>query len=491
MFKRTVFSATSIGLMILSGCQTEKTYEQKRAEKACDQYYHISTKTLDAGDSLTVAQCIENALENNLDIKVQEVREAVGNARRTAAVLAMLPEVNINETMMARSNEPGSSSQNVYTGAQSLTPSKSSEKTQNTFNIDMALSVIDFGLAYFNSVQARDRELILGEQKKRAIQNLSYDVAKQYFRVAAVQYAIRQSANMMARTGNIEQILEDIQKEKNISALRALDEKRRFINLEKKLRQYQVSYEDSCIQLKAVMGFRPNHRIRVDDTLLDRLNAIKVPRVELLEKLAIRERPELYEADIQRHISIVDARKAILQMFPNVRMFADYNDASNKYLYNNQWWALGIRTAYDLFSVPKTVFEYRSKVKEAEALDAKTISLALGVMTQVRLAHSAMMQAKRVYDLENKAYLVYKEQLDAVRKIYDAGGEFSQLELDGLEMETADHCISKAFALSEYYLAYYRLCNAVGVSCLDPRVLEQKIAAIRNQEHGMAVASGK
>jgi len=487
MLKRTIFSVTSLGVIFMSGCQTDKTYDAKRVSNAREQYYQISKKVLSEGTKFTVDMCVKSALENNLDMKVQELREAVGNERKTAAVLAMLPDVTFNYTKTARSNEPGSSSANVFTGEQSLTPSKSSEKTESTFNIDMALSLIDFGLAYFNSVQAKDRELILGEQKKRVAQNLTLDVVKQYFRVAAAQYAIRQSAEMMYRTGDIEMMLDDVKADGTISPLRALSEKRRFIDLEKKLMQYQISYEDSCIQLKSVMGFRPNHKIRVDDSLLVKMNEVAIPDVDTLEQIAIRERPELYESDIQQHITIVEARKAILKMFPTVRIFTDYNDYSNKYLYNNRWWTIGTRVAYDLFSVPQSVFEYRSKEEEAKVLEVKTMSLALGVMTQVRLAYAEVMEAKRVYELESKAYAAYKEHLAAVRKIYDAGGDVAQLDLDRIEMETADHCISRAFALSEYYLAYYRLRNAVGIASLDPKELEAKVKAIKEQMKDVAV----
>jgi len=463
-------------VMLLAGCQSEDTYQQKRAANARNDGFFIATRDVPKGEVFSLPTCIEYALRNNLDLEVYNLREQISNERKTAAVLGMLPQVNLSYNLDARSNEPGSSSYNIYTGAQSLTPSKSEEKTSRTFTIDMALSTMDLGLAYFNSIQAQDNEWIQNSQRKRTAQELIYNVTKKYCQVAAAQYAIETTAALLDRTGQVENILDQIQKDRSLSPVRALDEKKRFINLEKRLMQYRTSYDNTCIELKALMGLQPNRKIKVDTGFLKKMNEINLPPIDQLEQLALRERPELRQTDIQQHISIVETRKAIIKMFPNTRIFADYNDYSNKYLYHNRWWSMGLMSTIDLFSIPQQIAEYRTQDAKVKAIEGKTVALSVSVMSQVRLSYAAILENKRQYELDNKIFQAYFEYYQEVRKVYDAGGDYAEIDLDRLDLETADVSINRAFSLAGYYLAYYRLINSIGLDSIDPQEMKQKLS---------------
>jgi len=466
-------TGATLAVVLAAGCQSEETYQTSRAAKARSDHFFIATRYVPQGEVFSLPTCIEYALKNNLDIEVKKLGEQISQERKTAAVLGMLPQVNLGYTLDARSNQPGSSSYNVYTGQESLTPSKSDEKTERTFTVDIALSTIDLGLAYFNSVQAQDKSLIETSQRKRAVQTLSYNVAKKYYQVAAAQYAVETTSAMLERSGQIETILNEIEKDKSLSPLRAMDEKKRFNTLQKRLMEYQTNYENSCVELKALMGLTPNHKIKLETGFLKKLIEVKLPRVDQLEQLALRERPELNQSDIQQHISVVEARKAIIKMFPNTRIFADYNDYSNKYLYNNRWWTLGLMSSIDLFSIPQQVFEYRTQEAQARAIEGKTVALSIAVMSQVHLAYAAIMESRRQFELDDRVFVAYNDYYKEVRKIYDAGGDYAELDMDRLDLETADVSISRAFSLSNYYMSYYRLINSMGLDSLNPELLEK------------------
>ncbi len=480
MIKKFILPITLLtGLSVFFGCQTEDDYRKIRAENARKDYYHIVRQYMPSGKKFTLPECIEEALKNNLDLQVYDLKEKIENERKTAAVLGMLPDVQFGYDITARDNDPGSSSYNVFTDQESLTPSRSSSRTESNKTLDLALSVIDFGLAYFNSVQAQDKRLIVSAQKRRVAQDLIFKVVKKYLDVASAQHAIYATDEMLDRTGKIEKILTELQESKKLSPLVLLDEKKRFISLEKRLKTYQNEYENSCIELKALMGYTPNSQIMVDDSFLDNLKEMELPDVRALERIALQERPELFEVDYRQHISVVEARKAIVKMFPNARIFADYTNSSNKYLYNDRWWTLGMRAAYDLLSIPARVFEYQENVRQAEAMDKKTLALSLAVMSQVHMAYASIVEAKKIYELDDKVYDAYNEQLLVIRKIYDSGEDYSKLDLDRLELETVDTKINRSFSLGSYYLAYYRLMNTIGIDSLDPNLLKKKVKGIQ------------
>ena len=89
-----------------------------------------------------------------------------------------------------------------------------------------------------------------------------------------------------------------------------------------------------------------------------------------MEQIAVMQRPELYETDVQKHINILECRKTILLMFPNVRLYADWSNSNNSFLYNKSWWELGLRAAYNLLKVPQSIAKVRADYKQIETEEA-------------------------------------------------------------------------------------------------------------------------
>lgn len=465
----------------VSSCRNDDYYKELRAKKADEHFKKIAERQFPEDKVFTLPDCLEIALKNNFDIKVYELKEAISKERRTAAMLGMLPELNVTNDLSTRSNEPGASSQSLSTGEQSLVPSKSTEKTVNTVKVEFALSVLDFGLAYFNSVQAEDKVQLSDEQLRRAAQNLILDVTQAYFRVAATQHAVQTTEKLLEMCDNVDTVLKDLTSNKTISPLRALDERKRFITLRKSLMEYRRSYQNSCVELKSLMGYHPAALIKVNTDCLKQINVIDVPNIDLLERIALRERPELYQLDMEQHITVIEARKTLLMMCPNVRVFVDFTNSSNKFLYNQSWWEAGVRAAYNLLKLPEQIQQYRALDKEADQVDVKTISMAVAVMAQVRIAHANMMEVKDRYDLDKRIYDAYNEYLETARKNAGQLGNISPIEITRLELETAETAIDRANSLGNYYVSYYRLLNMIGIEAMEQEKLDNVIKKVQEE----------
>ena len=188
----TVFRVLTLTVivMFLAGCHNSEYYRQQRVEKARKDYQDINKRTIADNKVFTLNECIDKALKHNLALKVYDLKEQIASEKVTAQMLGMLPEINITNQLNSRNKTPGARSQSIQTGKQSLVSSRSIDNTVNNVNIQLAISTLDFGLAFLNSAQAEDRRLIAIEQKKRAAQNLVFDVVQTYFKVAASQDAI-------------------------------------------------------------------------------------------------------------------------------------------------------------------------------------------------------------------------------------------------------------------------------------------------------------
>ncbi|MFA7231587.1 MAG: TolC family protein [Victivallaceae bacterium] len=482
MFRAFRYLAIFSIAVLLWGCHSAEYYREQRVEKARKHFDTISKKVIEKGALFTLPLCIQVALRQNLDLKVYELKERITQEKVTAEMLGMLPDLTISDDVTSRNGQPGSSSQNIQTGAQTYPASTSSDKTENNFKVEMALSVLDFGLAYLNASQAEDRALVALEQKRRAAQNLTMDVVRTYFQVAAAQDAIDTTEQLLVKCHNVENTFAELEKSKSLDPLRMLDERKRFIRLEKRLMAYRRSYQNSCIELRALMGYLPINEIKVDTTCLKQISVVSLPDINLLEKIALIERPELYQLDIQTNITVTEARKTILMMFPNVKAFVDFTNSSNSYLYNQSWMEIGARAAYNLLKLPQQIATYRAIDSEVDEISMRTLSLSIGVMSQVRIAHANILEVKERFELDEKVYNAYNDHLKIAKQNYKSGGALSSLELDRLELETAETQIDRALSLSNYYLAYYRLLNTIGVQSLDQKTLDRVLEEIKISE---------
>ena len=138
-----------------------------------------------------------------------------------------------------------------------------------------------------------------------------------------------------------------------------------------------------------------------------------------------------------------------------------------------------------LLKLPEQIAKYRSLHKEIDEISLRTMALSLGILSQVRIAHANVMEVKERYDLDNRVYEAYASHLKIARQNYRAGRALSKLELDRMELETAETEIDRMLALSNYYLAFYRLKNSVGVSSLGKDKVEQILNKINETEMAM------
>ena len=462
------------GGLLLSGCKSEQDYRDERAEIAVLHSQKAKYRDQLEGKKMGLLECMRYALEHNLDVEVNKVEEAVAREMRTAEMLGMLPELTVTDTFTSRNNTPASSSENIFGDAGgTYSYSRSQDRNLNYLNVDLALSVLDFGLAFFNTQQAEDRALLREQRTKRAMQNLTLDVAKAYFQVAAAQKAINITEPLLEECRTQRAALSKLVQSRQITPFRGFDETKRFVNMEKRLTSYIRAYENSCVELRSLMGMYPAGKLVVDDAVLRNAPDFNLPEIELMEQIALLQRPELYEMDIQKHINIIECRKTIVQMFPNVRIYGDFTNSTNSFLYHMSWWELGVRAAYNLLKLPKQIATYMAYSRQVEADELRTFAQAIGVMAQVRIAHANMFTTKERYNIDNENYRAYASQLKTAIATKQTAGALSTLELVHMRLETAETEIERLLSLGNYYISYYRLLNALGVRDLNVKTVKE------------------
>ena len=462
-----------LGIALISGCKTEEDYRSERAEKAV-RYFEVSQlRELDSETKLTLQQCIALGLKHNLDLKVKHLEEDIASELRTVELLGMLPELNINDGFSGRSNIPASSSRAYKQDGATYGASQSQDTFINTFNIDLALSVMDFGLAFFNSQQANDRVLMRKKRTERMAQNLTLDIISAYCRVAAAQRSSEITRGMLEKCRNRNTLIKQLLKANKISPFRAFDEIRKFNEMERRQTAYDQAYQNACVELRALLGYYPSDIIRVDDSFLDRApKANDLPSLDVMEQVALIRRPELQETEIQRHINIVECRKTIASMFPTARVFLDFNNVNNSFLYNQSWWEVGVNAAFNLLKLPQKIGQYMAYQDQADADAMRTYAQSIAIIAQVRISHANIMANREIYTRAEKTFQNYELTLKAAQKNRNAAvSDLSRLELDHMELTTAESRIERTLALADYYVSFCRLMNSMGMREFKPEQL--------------------
>ena len=461
-----------LGIALISGCKTEEDYRSERAEKAV-RYFEVSRQReqdLDSGIQLNLQQCIALGLKHNLDLKVKYLEEDIASELRTVELLGMLPQLNINDGFSGRSNVAASSSKAYDETGATYGASQSQDNNINTFNIDLALSVMDFGLAFFNSQQANDRVLMRKKRTERMAQNLTLDIINAYCRVAAAQRSSEISRGLLEKCRNRNTLIRQLLKAKKISPFRAFDEIRKFNEMERRQTAYEQEYQNACVELRALLGYYPSNLIRVDDSFLDKEpKAQELPSLDVMEQIALIRRPELQETEIQRHINIIECRKTIVSMFPTARVFLDFNNVNNSFLYNQSWWEVGVNAAFNLLKLPQKIGQYMAYQDQADADVMRTYAQSIAIIAQVRISHANIMANREIYSRAEKTFKNYEQTLKAAKKNRKgAVSELSRLELDHMELTTAESNIERTLALADYYVSFCRLMNSMGMREFKP-----------------------
>lgn len=483
-------------LMLVAGCKNAEDFRQSRVENITGTVDLLRNRVkIEPGRTLTLEECKSFALANNLDIRVLDIQEEVSSQRVHAQMLEMLPDFTVSYDGTRRDNYAASSSTGVGGGTSGdRGNTRSSEKYENRFNIELAFSVLDFGLAFLNAQQAQGRTLIDREMRRRAAQNLQLDVTRAYFRVAATQDAIEVTEELLAKCDGIYQLIDDLQATGELDPFRMIDERRKFFNMQRMLMAYRRNYQDACIELRALMGLYPNADIKVDTAILNEMVPLSIPEVEKLERIALVERPELYELDVQNHITAVEAQKTVLRMFPTVELTAQMINTDNPFLLNQTWFEIGAKAAYNLLKLPQQIAEYKAIRREVDENAMRILALSVGVMSQVRIAHANIFDIREQYELDLRQYTIYEQQLRMLEHQNQAAGSLSYLELEARRMEAIQARIDCLLSLGSYYVGYARLLNAVGINdfredTVNGILEEIQLAEARNQSDQRRMAA--
>ncbi|MGB2985625.1 MAG: TolC family protein [Phycisphaerae bacterium] len=378
--------ATSSLTTLAIGCAPQAGARQVRLTNASLDMEAYRARAPDIRSPLTLEDALDYAARYNIEAWIAAQESKFQRELATQSTLKMLPSLMVGAGSQERSRFDASSSQSLEKRDESLEPSFSSEKRGGTFDISLTWNLLDFGISFLRARQQGNRISIALERERRVVQNLALQVTSTYWRAVAA----RESAEKAEQIGEeVSVMLADIRKEiadKTISEIDGLKRETSLLERQDELRRFKRDYLKAKTELAKLIGLPPGTPFTLAEVDFD--NPIEPLHydIEELEWEALRNRPELFEKDLEQAISRDEARVALAQMFPSPAMFLQFNYDSNRFLAYENWSTVGIRASWDLLAIPQQIKQRGAVKLQAELIAKRRMAIAVAILTQLHLS---------------------------------------------------------------------------------------------------------
>lgn len=459
----------AVAMLSQIGCavSTKPFTDTERSDRVSADIEQLFAGQAPVTEAVSLAEAIARAIKYNIEHRVSMMEYAVATRSFDVAKMELLPQMVVSAGYTNRSNQAGASSFSLLTGQESLEPSTSQEKERKLADVTVAWNVLDFGVSYVTARQRQDQIRITEERRRKAVQNIMQDVIAAFWPAWSAQQQLPK----------MDQLLQDTQSA--ISRLRrsvekgtkrkkdALQYERNLLDTHLKLWQMRELMELDRTRLARLMNLRPgSDYVLAPPKQRSVPNSLSIP-IDQLEANALLDRPELREEDYQLRVTQLEARKALLRMFPGIELNLGGHYDSNVFLFNNSWADVGLRISWNLFNFFTGGAQKKFQEARVDLADARRAALSMAVMTQLRLAVQRYELARRRFQAVNDLATVD----DSLSK-FALADQQTQTELYVIRARTnaLESNMRRDIVYGEMQSALARVFNSIGVDPLPKEI---------------------
>lgn len=426
---------------------------------------------------ISLYEAMARALKYNLDTKVEIMEAALKVRELDLANYSALPK------LVASSG---------YAGRNEADASTPSTRDKDIFSDDLTFSwnILDFGLSYVRAKQAADEALIQEEMKRKIVNRVIEDVRTAYWRAASYERLV---GRMHALQGRIAGALKDTRRLANSaesSPLVALTYERELIQIQREIELLEGELQVAKSQLAALMNVRPGSKYTLA-VPSRRPTKLGLPdKVGDLFQVAATNRPEMREVAYRMRINDKEVDAALLELLPNFNLYAGVNYDSNKFIASNDWVSWGAKVSWNVMKLATMPVVMKKVEAQGAALDARSLSVAMAIMTQVHISRVRYAHQRKSYGTAAALSNVSHRILTQVRSETEAQKTSQQILIrEEMNALLADAKLDMAYA--DLQNAYANVYASLGLDPF-PRDLNTNasVAVIAEKLKGMWTQEG-
>ncbi len=447
-------------ILQLSGCiKTAQNIDLKRTFRAQREEQVLKCPS-NNGVIFTLEEIIEIALQNNLEIKIKEWECAIQKEAASGAMLEMLPELLANGEYSNRNNTPGASSESLDPGVPPAPPSVSSQRRTGRANLTLTWNLLDFGISYYRARQEANRIFIQHFEYEKLKQKIILEVTRNYWNAVVALASIDRTETFINELTEQSTLLENAVNHSYIANTNLLETQNQLYEHAAKVQRYKRELHVALGELSCLMGCAVQEEIQIAVDY-SRPLSVMLPDVEVLERTALVNRPDLFSYDMQEAIDLDEVKVSILQYMPGISLFSgEYYDA-NKYLIKNSWFVIGTKAIWDLFSIPAGMSRTKQAKKRIGLTRENRLAMALAAITQVHIAHWIYYDSLEEYLLLRKLQNVRTDLLKSAELKREVG-KFDLVDLHYFHSDQLDAEIFAWRAYGDLQYSLEQLNNAMG-----------------------------
>lgn len=420
--------------------------------------------------AISFEEALSRSLKYNLDHRLKLMENALADGLLQAGKYEGLPSLIASAGYTQRDFPSADKSFSIVNGnivdANPGTYSGSTEAKRHTYNIDFSWNILDFGVSYYRSKILADQYLIADERRRKVVQNIYQDVTSAYWRALGAQRLVKQADELLVEVKDTLEKLRLAQNQGIVLTKDSLASQRALLDTINLLTSRRQELLLAKRELQALMNLEPNVKFEVMELPEPSLMAMP-ENLEVLEDLALYQRPELRQEDLQRRITANETKRQMLSFLPGISFTAGIGYDSNKYAYKNDWTEIGTKVGFNvikLLSLPATM-DARDSQEKVD--DFRRMALSMAILTQVRVATERYQMALNELDIVSES-----DKVDSMTRDYAKASMNSKIDSEVEFLRARSRALNTEFQRYQAYAsaqnAYGRMLNAVGLEVKMP-----------------------
>lgn len=355
----------------------------------------LDARRAQLADGLTLAEAMAWAMDNNLNIRAEALeRTMAGNSRRLAR-MSMLPSLTAQAGYRSRDNLLASRSASVATGATSLVPSTSTDRSSETASLELSWNVLDFGLAWLRARHEGDRVHIATEARRRMSYQVALEVVSAWDRALAYQ---RLAPALEATRADVAAALRQtdvIARSRLRDPVDVLDFRSALLLVLKRMDSLSLQLNQSRDELTRLLGLPAGTPLQLEEGSGLAVDGLPAAELRHWQYVALHNRPEIRQSLYGKRMAERGGLRRTVEQFPALLLRYGANYDSNSYLVNNEWQDTSVTLSMGLMRLASLPLQRRAAAVERQQAENQADLQAVVVLAQVAIAEKELKHARR------------------------------------------------------------------------------------------------
>jgi multidrug efflux system outer membrane protein len=456
-------AAIGVACLLVAGCAVEPQplSQEERDRRTVSDLRLLREIEYVPTSPITLNEAIARAVSFNLERRVKEIEREISEAELETKNYDMLPALEIDAARNKTSNKLTSTDDPLV----------------RTASAGVTWNVLDLGVSYARAKQTADKTLIARENERKALQDIARNVRTAYWRAFGAQRLMDQVGTL---SKNIQVAMRESREMERTGAndvAKSVAYRREIVESVREALTIQRELREARGELSKLLNIRPGVDFDLAGVSLDaNMPALPMSLPEM-ETQAIENRPEIRVEDYNERISEWQAREALFDMLPGLKLSAAKNYSSDVFNLTPNWISTGFQLGMNIFDL----FSGSSRMEEAdrrgELARSQRLALTLAVMTQTHMAYirfrnatQQMRLAREVARADRRLALLVASDTDFANTDYL---EAVQVATRRLRSEADEHR-----ARVELIAAHSDLMHSIGLDAFPPDLRVRSIAEL-------------